>query len=481
MATAKKHTAKNGKVTYQIRAYNGYNSKGRQIEHRMTWTPKPGMSEKAIKKELEWQIFLFEEKIKSNNLFNSGTTFKEYSEKWLENNKPPQLAPKTYERYGELLENINLAIGNIKLTNLQSHHLQEFYNNLRESGINSRGNYAVSTNFSNYLMKNKISLQHISNISGISMTTTRKTNKKDSHISTETAEALAKALNQPIEKLFEIHYSDSGFSDKTILSHHRLIGSILRQATRDRLIPFNVADRDYIKAPKVKRKEAVFLDNEQAELVLLKLKNEHIKWRTAIGLLIYSGMRRGELLGLEWQDIDFKNKVIHIYRTSQYIAGTGIITKDTKNVTSERTIKLPEAAFQLLAEYKQYWLKMKLEMGDLWQSEIIVTYSDGKKELVKNDRLFIKDDSTPMHPDSVTSWTKKFIKKYNLPNFSPHSLRHTNASLLIANGVSIPTVSKRLGHANVNTTTKIYSHAIQSADETAANILSEKLNPLNKN
>lgn len=192
-------------------------------------------------------------------------------------------------------------------------------------------------------------------------------------------------------------------------------------------------------------------------------------------------MRRGELLGLEWKDIDFDNKLIHIYRTSQYISSLGIITKDTKNVTSERTIKLPDNAFKLLSEYRKYWLEMKFKMGDLWQSQIIVTYIDGKQELVNNDRLFIKDDSTPMNPDSLTSWTDKFIKKYNLPKFSPHSLRHTNASLLIANGVNIPTVSKRLGHANVNTTTKIYSHAIQSADEKASDILEEKLNPLNKN
>ena len=156
-------------------------------------------------------------------------------------------------------------------------------------------------------------------------------------------------------------------------------------------------------------------------------------------------------------------------------------TKDTKNITSERTIKLPDIAFELLAEYKKWWLEMRSDMGDMWQDKITVTYADGKQEIIENDRLFIKDDSTPIHPDSLTAWTEKFIKKHNLPKFSPHSLRHTNASLLIANGINIPTVSKRLGHANVSTTTKIYSHAIQAADEKAANILAEKLNPLNKN
>ena len=180
-------------------------------------------------------------------------------------------------------------------------------------------------------------------------------------------------------------------------------------------------------------------------------------------------------------DIDFENNLIHIYRTSQYIASMGIITKDTKNITSERTIKLPNIAFELLTEYRKWWFEMRSNMGDMWQNKITVTFADGKQEVVENDRLFIKDDSTPIHPDSLTAWTEKFIKRHNLPKFSPHSLRHTNASLLIANGVNIPTVSKRLGHANVSTTTKIYSHAIQAADEKAADILAEKLNPLNKN
>jgi len=76
-----------------------------------------------------------------------------------------------------------------------------------------------------------------------------------------------------------------------------------------------------------------------------------------------------------------------------------------------------------------------------------------------------------MHPDSLTAWFKKFIIKYNLPSVSIHSLRHTNASLLIANGVNITTVSKRLGHATTATTTKIYAHAIKSADEAACNTL----------
>lgn len=106
---------------------------------------------------------------------------------------------------------------------------------------------------------------------------------------------------------------------------------------------------------------------------------------------------------------------------------------------------------------------------------IEITLADGSKKWVQNDRLFVKDDSTPMNPDSLTDWVSKFVKRHGLPHFSPHSLRHTHASLLIAGGVNIPTVSRRLGHSSVATTTKVYVHAIQSADEIAANLIEEKL------
>jgi integrase len=192
-------------------------------------------------------------------------------------------------------------------------------------------------------------------------------------------------------------------------------------------------------------------------------------------LLIYSGIRRGELLGLEWKDIDFENKVIYIRRTSQAVDSMGIITKSPKNDTSYRTIKLSDTMFEQLREYQQYWQKLRTDLDDYWQDNIQIILADGSIRTVPNDRLLTKVDSTPMNPYSVTDWVRKFVKRNNLPHFTPHSLRHTHATLLIAEGVSIPTVSRRLGHSSINTTSKIYIHAIQSADEIASNTLEDKL------
>lgn len=119
-------------------------------------------------------------------------------------------------------------------------------------------------------------------------------------------------------------------------------------------------------------------------------------------------------------------------------------------------------------------------MQDRWEDLIEITLADGTKKWVQNDRLFIQDDPTPMNPDSLTDWVKKFVRRQDLPHFSPHSLRHTHASLLIAGGMNIPTVSRRLGHSSVATTTKVYVHAIQSADEIAVDLIEEKLDPMKR-
>ena len=130
MATHKKHTAKNGEISYYIRAYDGRDTDGKQIEKVMTWKPAKNMSEKQIEKELERQKVLFDEKVKKGLVLDGNTRFADYAERWLDNNKPPQLAPKTYDVYKYLLVNITKAIGHIRLEKLQSHHLQQLYNQL---------------------------------------------------------------------------------------------------------------------------------------------------------------------------------------------------------------------------------------------------------------------------------------------------------------------------------------------------------------
>lgn len=477
MASYKMHVAKDGSVAYYLRAYDGYDRFGKQIEHRRIWRPTPSLSEKSIEKELQRQLVLFDEQVHRRQIFDSGTLFREYADRWLQNNRPPQLAPKTFERYSAMLRDIDDGIGEIRLENLQSQHLYKLYDRLRQSGLNARGNYAIARDLSAILKERHASRAAIARAADVSPATMSVATHPGRHLSIGSATKIAKALGLPIDKIFEIHYTTQGLSDRTILHYHHLVRVILAQATRDRLIPVNIADRNYMRAPRVARKESAYLQDDELHQVLAALSQEPLKWRTAVMLLAYSGLRRGELMGLEWHDIDFTHHVIQICRTCQYTQTHGIITKDTKTTTSVRTIRLPDEAFTLLKEYRESWNTLRQMLGSKWHERIEITLVNGQTQMVDNDRLFIKSDSTPMNPDSLTAWTRHFVERHNLPKFSPHALRHTNASLLIAGGINIPTVSRRLGHSSVATTTKIYAHAIQTADEIASDLLSDRLNP----
>ena len=221
-----------------------------------------------------------------------------------------------------------------------------------------------------------------------------------------------------------------------------------------------------MKPPKVDRKEAQYLDEKQAAKLINCLDAEPLKYKTIIMLLLYSGMRRGELCGLEWSDIDLNHGIISISKSSLYLPQKGIFDDTTKNRTSERVIRVPEAMTSLLKEYRRSQSQLQLAMGDLWQG---------------SEKVFTSQTGTPIHPDSITGWFKSFIKRNDLPDIHLHSLRHTNATLLIAAGTDIRTVANRLGHATASTTTNIYAHAIKSADELAAEKLADILNPIKRN
>ena len=238
---------------------------------------------------------------------------------------------------------------------------------------------------------------------------------------------------------------------KTILEHHRLISKILNTAIKWQLLETNVAMR--ADPPKVPHKERAYLDDVQTKQMLSLLENEPMQYKTMISFLVYTGLRRGELCGLEWKDINFDNGMLRVVRSSQYIGNQTMQTKEPKTKSGIREFTLNPSACRLLRDYKEWQNEQKNKVGDKWN---------------ETDRLFTTWDGKPIHPDTITDWFSKFIKRSGLPYVTLHSLRHTNATLMIAVGTDVCTVSKRLGHADVSTTLNIYSHALKSKDTEAA-------------
>lgn len=183
MATVQKRISKDGKVSYRIRIFDGYNSNGKQIERSITWTPPSNMSEKKIERELQKQIVKFEESVKEGAYYDSNISFGDYGDSWLEINRPPQLAPKTFECYKGMFRDIKQALGDIKLIKLQSRHLQMFYSNLRENGVKRTGAYAVSDKIDDIRKEMQLSKDKFAALCGVSSATICAVCKSDGHIS----------------------------------------------------------------------------------------------------------------------------------------------------------------------------------------------------------------------------------------------------------------------------------------------------------
>lgn len=437
---------------YLIMVSEGYGLDGRQKRKLMTWRPEPGMTKRQIKEELTLQAALFERRVRSGQVLDGHVTFAEFVDRWRRDYAEPNLAPKTLVRYDELLKRILPAIGHIRLDKLQPHHLMAFYAGLQNAENQSGASFKATSRLLVVFEQSGMTRQALADEVGCHVNTIYRLIRGqgvDIRIAQEACDILGVSFAEGAESTKPVHQ----LAGKTI-NHHRLISSILNQAVFWQVIPDNPSRR--VKPPKVERKEAKYLDEEQTAMLLHLLDNEPYQNQVMIRLFLLSGVRRGELCGLEWKDIDFKNNMITICRTSQYLPEKGIFTKGTKTDSSVRTIRLPEQAFEMLKEFRKWQRNKRVAIGDRWTD---------------CDRLFTQDDGSPIHPDSISGWFHDFISRTDLPQISIHSLRHTNITLLLAAGIPLKTVSYRAGHAQTSTTANIYSHAIRSADEKAAEVI----------
>jgi len=457
MATIRK---RNG--SYQIRVSGGYDAHGKQIVYQKTWKPEKGMTERQEEKALQREIVLFEEQCANGQFLDGSVKFERFAEMWLKEYAEKQLRATTVFNYRKMLIPINAVIGHIRLERIQPHHLLDCYTKLQERRADTT--YKPIFDFNAYLAENKISKTELSRRAGVSFSVIGSV-CADKSIAEATAVKVSAAVGMSIKTAFTpVQEEPEPLSGKTVLNYHRLISSILETAVKWQVILSNPCAR--VQPPKAERKEARYLDDKEAVLILEKLEREPLKYRALFTLLLYSGMRRGEICGLTWNDVDMKSGVIDVNKSSLYLPGKGVFDDQTKNASSERSIKVPAFVIELLQQLRKEQINEILMLGTAWE---------GKRD--GTGKIFTQSTGKPIHPHTVTDWFEKFIARHDLPSACVHSLRHTNATLMIASGVDLRTVSKRLGHAQMSTTANIYTHAIRTADEMAADTLDNILNP----
>lgn len=390
MATYTRRETAHG-PSFLIRSSCGYDASGRQIMRSMTWKPKPNMSAKAMEKELQRQLVLFDEECAGCGC-SGNVKFETFSKTWFAEYAEKNLRKTTLNRTHQFEERTYKAIGHVRLDKLTTRHIQKFIIDLQKPG------------------ENKCKAQ-------------------------------------------------KGLSPKTVRNYLSYISSVLTYAKSMGMIKENPCDNAILPAMNTKERE-IYTVTETIEF-LEKLSSEPLKYQTFFILAIYGGFRRGELLGLEWKDIDYENNLVSIKRSSLSVRGEKPFTDTTKTKESCRTIKLPDIVFSVLKQLQNEQDGERKILGENW---------------VESDRLFTTWNGEPMRAETPRNWLVKFCKRTGMKYVSIHSFRHLNATLLIGSGTDVRTVSAALGHSTATTTLNIYSHAFAEQQAKASEAIANTLN-----
>lgn len=249
---------------------------------------------------------------------------------------------------------------------------------------------------------------------------------------------------------------------------HKVLISVFKRATDWRVLSNDPMTG--IQAPteyKKRDKELNVYDEIEVKELLKAAQKQLDHWRVFINLALATGMRRGELLGLEWKHVDLDNGFIDIQQILVK-SRDGIEIKNPK-YNSKRLVSLPNSIVEDLKDYRLHCKKEKLRLQHKWTEP-------------NHEWLFFNENGRYFHPDTPTKWWNRFIDRINrelkevdeedsLKKIRLHDLRHTSATLLIAQNVHAKIISERLGHKKISTTMDIYGHALPAADREA----SEKL------
>ena len=459
MAHIEKIEGKRG-TTYRFIVSGGFDTNGKRITHKKTWKPPEGMTARQIDKAVQRAAVDFERSIEQGYVADDRQTFAEYAAYVLDLKERDGTKAKTLDRYKELMIRINQAIGHLKLADIRPQHLNSFYKNLSEPGIREGGGSATAKiDLSAWLKANKKSRAGIAEAAGVAASTVS-TAARGNPIQEAKAQAIAQAMGKKLGEVFTVEQNMEPLADRTVLAYHRLISIILSQAEKEMLVPYNAAAK--ATPPKAAKKAPNYFQPETISEILKALEAEPLKWQLITHLLLVTGCRRGEIMGLKWEKVDFESSRVKIDRALIVSPSKGVYESTTKT-SDVRYLTLPAETMSLLRQHKREQLRLQLANGDRW---------------VNSGYVFTQDNGDRMNPDSITAWLNDFSRRHNLPHINPHAFRHTVASVLLANGTDIVTVAAQLGHASASTTENFYAHIIEEnkakASECIADVLLRK-------
>jgi len=267
-------------------------------------------------------------------------------------------------------------------------------------------------------------------------------------------------LRKPHLNKYFLKLKGKGLKSKTLRNHYMVLQSMITWAmdnndlTRNPLEKISASEGIFKDGLK---QEMEILDPKEVILVLDVAKQWYPIYYSAFYLDLYTGLRRSELMGLTWVDVDWTNRKINVNKGRHRIKKETIITPP-KTTNSRRKISISDQDLNVLKEYKE-WLQDKEQQL-------------GVKITEDSDFIFRNETLTPMLPDSLSKNWVNLIKRAGIKkNVRFHDVRHTHASLLVHKGINFKIIQKRMGHWSVSLTLDTYSHLMQGDDEVASEAL----------
>lgn len=460
MACIQKRKLLDGTISYRVQVKAKNQRTGKFEAKAITWKKPLELTETQAKKELQRIALELEEKFNKqlNGLLavDNDITFIDYAERWLEKIKNTR-SLNYYVKGRDCLKKFYKYFGNIKLNQITPVMVQGFLDDMMMKKYEKKS-ARLTGDLNQYLKSHCIKQVDTLKKIGIYKSILASANAGYC-IRIENAEKICNALGLKYDDYFTTEIQSHAYAKETIMKLKRTLATILADAKKQRLVEHNFASRDYIAPIQGHKKEVKILNDKEAKQLAGYLdKLDNPRWKIALLIALFMGIRRGELAGLEWKDIDFENKTMTIARSVQDMVGFGIITKEPKTENSKRTISMPDKLIEYLHEYETWWQNQKKYLGD---------------RLCDTDRLFCTEDGKDICPGLLRVWLQKSLARAGLPIVTLHSLRHTNITLQLMAGVDMKTVSARAGHSKASTTSDFYSHFLKNSDIHASEVINK--------
>ncbi|CAI6087240.1 tyrosine-type recombinase/integrase [Cohnella sp. JJ-181] len=243
-------------------------------------------------------------------------------------------------------------------------------------------------------------------------------------------------------------------SSSTIVFIYKVIKSIFNQAQEWRVIKDNPMEG--VKKPKLEKKTMSYFTSEEAQAAIKALYTEPVMWRLFMLGAMIGGFRRGELVALTWDDVDFEAGTIRIDESISLTEGGEAIIADPKTESSAATVDMPKWYMDELKKYERLWKKNYMQVRDKWK------YTDGRLY------VFHAGYGKPLYFSNPSQWWKKFLARHELKPIRLHDLRHTTATLLLENDTDLKIIQERLRHSQYSTTADLYAHVTKKASRATA-------------